>query len=79
MEEITLGSLFDGIGGFPYAASFYGIRTYPLSQQHRSPLCGLYHAGDMPGAGTQRGTVPARNAGACAGTVRHMKTEYGTD
>ena len=24
-EKITLGSLFDGIGGFPYAASFYGI------------------------------------------------------
>lgn len=23
--QITLGSLFDGIGGFPYAASFYGI------------------------------------------------------
>lgn len=23
--KITLGSLFDGIGGFPYAASFYGI------------------------------------------------------
>ena len=26
-ERITLGSLFDGIGGFPYAASFYGIET----------------------------------------------------
>ena len=24
-NKITLGSLFDGIGGFPYAASFYGI------------------------------------------------------
>ena len=24
-DQLTLGSLFDGIGGFPYAASFYGI------------------------------------------------------
>lgn len=32
MEEITLGSLFDGIGGFPYAASFYGIRTLWASE-----------------------------------------------
>ena len=24
---MTLGSLFDGIGGFPYAASFFGIKT----------------------------------------------------
>ena len=24
-KQLTLGSLFDGIGGFPYAASFYGI------------------------------------------------------
>ena len=24
---ISLGSLFDGIGGFPYAVSFYGIRS----------------------------------------------------
>lgn len=30
--EITLGSLFDGIGGFPYAASFYGIRTLWASE-----------------------------------------------
>lgn len=32
MKEITLGSLFDGIGGFPYAASFYGIRTLWASE-----------------------------------------------
>ena len=32
MGEITLGSLFDGIGGFPYAASFYGIRTLWASE-----------------------------------------------
>jgi DNA (cytosine-5)-methyltransferase 1 len=29
---ITLGSLFDGIGGFPYAASFYGVRTLWASE-----------------------------------------------
>ncbi len=32
MGEITLGSLFDGIGGFPYAASFYGIHTLWASE-----------------------------------------------
>ena len=32
MGEITLGSLFDGIGGFSYAASFYGIRTLWASE-----------------------------------------------
>jgi len=26
-QNITLGSLFDGIGGFPYAASFFGIEA----------------------------------------------------
>jgi len=31
-ENITLGSLFDGIGGFPYAASFYGIKTLWASE-----------------------------------------------
>ena len=30
--NLTLGSLFDGIGGFPYAASFYGIRTLWASE-----------------------------------------------
>ena len=32
MTEITLGSLFDGIGGFPYAASFFGIRSLWASE-----------------------------------------------
>ena len=32
MGKITLGSLFDGIGGFPYAASFYGIHTLWASE-----------------------------------------------
>lgn len=31
-EQLTLGSLFDGIGGFPYAASFYGIRPLWASE-----------------------------------------------
>lgn len=30
--RLTLGSLFDGIGGFPYAASFYGLRTLWASE-----------------------------------------------
>ena len=37
MQEITLGSLFDGIGGFPYAASLYGIR--PLWASEIVPSC----------------------------------------
>ena len=31
-NSLTLGSLFDGIGGFPYAASFYGIRSLWASE-----------------------------------------------
>ena len=30
--QFTLGSFFDGIGGFPYAASFYGIRSLWASE-----------------------------------------------
>ncbi len=37
MDKITLGSLFDGIGGFPYAASFFGIR--PLWASEIIPEC----------------------------------------
>ena len=29
---ITLGSLFDGIGGFPYAGSFFGIKPLWASE-----------------------------------------------
>jgi DNA (cytosine-5)-methyltransferase 1 len=32
MSKITLGSLFDGIGAFPYAASFYGLKTVWASE-----------------------------------------------
>jgi DNA (cytosine-5)-methyltransferase 1 len=31
-RPITLGSLFDGIGGFPYAGSFYGIQPVWASE-----------------------------------------------
>ena len=31
-NPITLGSLFDGIGGFPYAASFYGVHSLWASE-----------------------------------------------
>lgn len=37
MDKITVGSLFDGIGGFPYAASFLGIR--PLWASEIIPEC----------------------------------------
>ena len=36
-NTLTLGSLFDGIGGFPYAASFYGVR--PLWASEIEPAC----------------------------------------
>ncbi len=31
-KGLTLGSLFDGIGGFPYAASFFGIKALWASE-----------------------------------------------
>lgn len=54
MGEITLGSLFDGIGGFPYAASFFGIRTLWASEIMgdcisitRRHFPGMEHVGDI--------------------------------
>jgi DNA (cytosine-5)-methyltransferase 1 len=32
MKNITIGSLFDGIGAFPYAASIFGIKTLWASE-----------------------------------------------
>ena len=32
MRQITIGSLFDGIGAFPYAASLFGIKTVWASE-----------------------------------------------
>ena len=52
--SITLGSLFDGIGGFPYAASFFGIKplwaseimpqAISVTQRH---LPDMEHVGDI--------------------------------
>lgn len=36
-HSITIGSLFDGIGGFPYAASFFGVQ--PLWASEIIPEC----------------------------------------
>ena len=36
--RITLGSLFDGIAGFPYAASLYGIKTVWASEIEDAPI-----------------------------------------
>ncbi len=54
MGQVTLGSLFDGIGGFPYAASFYGIRALwasevmedciSVTRRHFPEMC---HTGDI--------------------------------
>lgn len=60
---ITLGSLFDGIGGFPYAASFYGI--HPLWASEVVPECiavtkrhfpDMAHLGDI--TQLHGGTIP---------------------
>ena len=62
-KQLTLGSLFDGIGGFPYAASFYGIR--PLWASEIDPVCAaitkrripdMVHLGDI--TRLHGGTVP---------------------
>lgn len=38
MSEITLGSLFSGIGGFEYAASLYGIKPVWASEIEDAPI-----------------------------------------
>jgi DNA (cytosine-5)-methyltransferase 1 len=38
MKELTLGSLFDGIGGFPLAASRYGIKAMWASEIEPFPI-----------------------------------------
>ncbi len=62
-NQLTLGSLFDGIGGFPYAASFYGIRALWASEI--VPECisvtkkhfpDMEHVGDI--TKLQGGTLP---------------------
>ena len=35
---LTLGSLFDGIGGFPLAAARFGIRTVWASEIETFPI-----------------------------------------
>ena len=37
-KEITLGSLFDGAGGFPYAGSLTGIKTVWASEIEPFPI-----------------------------------------
>lgn len=53
-QNITLGSLFDGIGGFPYAASFFGIEALWASEilpgaisVTRRHLPRMEHVGDI--------------------------------
>ncbi len=53
MQKITLGSLFDGIGGFPFAASLVGIR--PVWAAEIDPSCVAvtrYHFPDMEHLGS---------------------------
>ena len=62
-NQLTLGSLFDGIGGFPYAASFYGIRTLWASEIVQECISvtkkhfpDMEHVGDI--TKLQGGTLP---------------------
>ena len=52
--ELTMGSLFDGIGGFPLAASRYGIKTLWASEIETFPIAvtkqhfpHMIHVGDI--------------------------------
>ncbi|WP_445323987.1 DNA cytosine methyltransferase [Pseudogracilibacillus sp. ICA-222130] len=54
MEKLTLGSLFDGIGVFPLAASCYGIRPIWASEIEKVPISitmrhfpNIHHLGDI--------------------------------
>ena len=54
MKKITLGSLFDGIGGFPLVASKCGIETLWASEIEESPISitkrhfpNIQHLGDI--------------------------------
>lgn len=38
MTKLTLGSLFDGIGVFPLAASRYGIQPIWASEIEKAPI-----------------------------------------
>lgn len=38
MEKITLGSLFDGIGVFPLAATLHGIMPLWASEIEKAPI-----------------------------------------
>lgn len=54
IEKITLGSLFDGIGGFPLAAQEHGIISVWASEIEKAPMAvtrrhfpGMKHLGDV--------------------------------
>jgi len=52
-KQLTLGSLFDGIGGFPYAASFYRIRSLGegdivADMAHMGGITDVPERGDTP-------------------------------
>lgn len=54
MTKLTLGSLFDGIGVFPLAASCYGITPIWASEIEKAPITmtkrhfpNLLHIGDI--------------------------------
>lgn len=38
MREITLGSLFDGSGGFPLAGAINGVKTLWTSEIEKYPM-----------------------------------------
>ncbi|GIO17574.1 hypothetical protein J18TS1_06740 [Oceanobacillus oncorhynchi subsp. incaldanensis] len=54
MKLLTLGSLFDGIGVFPLAASFYGVKPVWASEVEKAPIAitkrhfpNMLHLGDI--------------------------------
>ena len=43
MAELTLGSLFDGLGGWQLAALHNGVRPVWSSEIEAFPMAGSYH------------------------------------
>ena len=69
-KTLTLGSLFDAIGGFPYGASFYGIR--PLWASEIMPECISVTRRHFFGYGPCGGYHPASRRKAAARRHYHI-------
>ena len=77
MKTLTMGSLFDGIGGFPLAAVHNGIVPVWASEIEAFPIevkaaAGGYHLRRLSLSGSVRGRSESRNL------RRTLRPFYGT-